>query len=334
MHRGLSLTSLLAAVLLAAAPAVQGRPAAPPATLLVVNQGTHDLSLIDPRTGRQSLAVDVGGVTGHEVAVTPDGTRAFVPVYGNAGVGKPGTDGHSVTVVDLKSDRVIGSVEFSHGVRPHCAVFDPRRKVLYVTTELDRSISIIDPATLKVVGSIPTGQDQSHMFVLSHDGRFGYTANVGPGTVSVIDMAARKAIAVIPISGNTQRISISNDDKRVFTADQTKPQLAVIDTATNKLAGWIPLPAIGYGTAPTRDGRWLLVALRTAHQVAVIDLAAMKVARTIDLSGTPTEILVRPDGKVAYVSCGSTVAAVDLANWTVAGEIKAGQNADGLAWAE
>jgi YVTN family beta-propeller protein len=334
MRRSLTRGFLLSAGLLAATPVVQGRPAAGSAMLLVVNQGTHDLSLIDPVSGRQSRAVDVGGVTGHEVAVTPDGARAFVPVYGNSGVGKPGTDGHSITVVDLKTDKVVGSVEFGHGVRPHCAVFDPRRRVLYVTTELDRSISIIDPATLKVVGSIPTGQDQSHMFVLSHDGRFGYTANVGPGTVSVLDITARKTVALIPISGNTQRISISNDDKRVFTADQTKPQMAVIDTATNKVAEWIPLPAIGYGTAATRDGRWLLVAMRPAHQVAVVDLAAMKVARTIDVAGTPTEILVRPDGKVAYVSCGSMVAAIDLANWTVTGEIKAGQNADGLAWAE
>jgi YVTN family beta-propeller protein len=334
MRRSLTRGFLLSAGFLAATPVVQGRPAAGSAMLLVVNQGTHDLSLIDPVSGRQSRAVDVGGVTGHEVAVTPDGAKAFVPVYGNSGVGKPGTDGHSITVVDLKTDKVVGSVEFGHGVRPHCAVFDSRRKVLYVTTELDRSISIIDPVTLKVVGSIPTGQDQSHMFVLSHDGRFGYTANVGPGTVSVLDIAARKTVAVISISGNTQRIAISNDDRRVFTADQAKPRLAVIDTATNKVAEWIPLPAIGYGTAATRDGRWLLVAMRPAHQVAVVDLAAMKVARTIDVAGTPTEILARPDGKVAYVSCGSMVVAIDLASWKVAGEIKAGQDADGLGWAE
>ena len=132
------------------------------------------------------------------------------------------------------------------------------------------------------------------MLALSHDGRFGYTANVGPGTVSVLDLTARKTLAVIPISSETQRISISNDDKRVFTADQTKPQLAVIDTASNKISGWIPLPAIGYGTAPTQDGRWLLVALRATHQVAVVDLETSRVARTIDVLDTPTEILVRP----------------------------------------
>ena len=93
------------------------------------------------------------------------------------------------------------------------------------------------------------------------------------------------------------------------------------------------MPGIGYGTAPTQDGRWLLVALRTMHQVAVVDLEAGKVVRTIDVPDTPTEILVRPDGKVAYVSCGSKVAAIDLGSWTVAGLIQAGKDADGLAWA-
>jgi len=63
------------------------------------------------------------------------------------------------------------------------------------------------------------------MLAISHDGRHGYTANVGPGTVSVLDMDARKTIKVIPISSNTQRISISKDDRWVFTADQTKPRL-------------------------------------------------------------------------------------------------------------
>jgi YVTN family beta-propeller protein len=290
--------------------------------------------LIDPASGHQTFTVDVGGVTGHEVAATPDGRTAFVPVYGNTGVGKQGTDGHSITVVDLRQHKASGSIDFGHGVRPHCAVYDRRRNLLYVTTEVDQSISIIDPATLKIVGSIPTGQAQSHMFVLSHDGRFGYTANVGPGTVSVLDMNARKTIAIIPISANTQRIAISNDDKRVFTADQTKPQLAVIDTASNKLAQWIPLPAIGYGTAPTIDGRWLLVAMRGAHQVAVVDLQTFKVARTIDVPDTPTEILIRPDGTVAYVSCGSKVAVIDILSWKVAGLIQAGADADGLAWAQ
>jgi DNA-binding beta-propeller fold protein YncE len=304
--------------------------------LLVANQGDHDLSLIDLVTGKQVATVPVDGVTGHEVAASPDGKTAYVPIYGDSGVGRPGTDGTKISVIDLASHKVVHTIDFGHAVRPHCPIYDRNSGMLYVTTELDQSISIIDPKTLKIVGSVPTGQEQSHMLALSRDGSRGYTANVGPGTVSVLDMRARKTLAIIPISKDTQRIAISGDDSMVFTADQTKPQLAVIDTATNKVKMWVPLPAVGYGTRPTLDGRWLLVALRTNKQVAVVDLKTMQVARTIDVPDGPTEILVSPDGKTAFVSCTykKQVAEIDLGQWKVARLIDAGASADGLAWAQ
>ena len=65
-------------------------------TLLVANQGSHDLSLIDAKAAKQVAAVPVEGITGHEVAASPDGKTAYVPIYGNAGVGKPGTDGSTL----------------------------------------------------------------------------------------------------------------------------------------------------------------------------------------------------------------------------------------------
>jgi YVTN family beta-propeller protein len=303
--------------------------------LLVAEKGAQSLAFIDPASAKKIASVPEGGITGHEVAASPDGRRAYVPIYGNSGVGKPGTDGSKIAVIDTATHNKISEIDFGHGVRPHCPVFGPKDGLLYVTTELNQSISIIDPKTNKIIGSIPTTQPESHMLALSHDGLRGYTANVGPGTVSVLDIKARKTIAVIPISGNTQRISISPDDRMVFTSDQTKPQLAVIDTATKKVAHWVPLPATGYGSAPTSDGRWLLLALPGANQVAVIDLHTMKVARAIDVPATPQEVLIRPDGKVAYVSCDASnqVAEIDLVTWKVNHLIQTGKTADGLAWA-
>jgi DNA-binding beta-propeller fold protein YncE len=308
---------------------------APGAILLVANQGDQNLSIIDSIAAKQIAVVPEGGVTGHEVAASPDGRTAYLPIYGDSGVGKPGSDGRNMVVIDITSRKVIGNVDFGHGVRPHCVIYDRHSGLLYVTTELDRTVTAVDPQTLKVVGSIPTTQAESHMLAISHNGQRGYTANVGPGTVSVLDMTARKMIAVIPISASIQRISVSNDDSLVFTADQTKPQLAVIDTSTNKIKTWIPLPAAGYGTASTADGRRLLVALPSAGKVAVVDLGSLKVERMIDVPAGPAEILIRPDGLVAYVSCpgSNQVAAIDLTQWKVQALIDAGKYADGLAWA-
>jgi YVTN family beta-propeller protein len=309
---------------------------APPGggVLLVSNKGDHTLGIIDPAASKQIAVVAENGVTGHEVIASPDGKTAYVPIYGDSGVGKPGTNGTNIMAIDVASRSVAGNLDFGHGVRPHCAQFGPKNGLLYVSTELDNSISIIDPKTLKVIGSIPTGQPESHMFVISHDGKRAYTANVGPGTVSVLDLDARKTLKVIPISPTTQRIAISMDDKMVFTADQTKPRLAVIQTATNKVESWINLPGLAYGTAPTPDGKWLVAALPTVNKVAIIDLQTLRVAQTIDVPKTPQEVLVRPDGKMAYVSCDASgkVAAIRTSDWKVDALIDAGKSADGLAW--
>jgi len=328
---------LLALLLTLAMPhASQPRPAsAGKEWLLAANKGEHTLGLIDPIAGRQIATVDVGGVTGHEVIASPDGRFAYVPIYGNSGVGSPGTDGSTLAVIDIASRKVIGNVDFGHGVRPHCPLINPKDKLLYVTTEIDQSVTVIDPATLKVVGKVPTRSSESHMLVIAHDGRRGYTANVGPGSVSVLDLDGRKTITTIPVASKIQRIGISVDDRLVFTADQTKAQLAVIDTATNKLKTWIPLPAVGYGATPTPDGHWLVVPLPGGKQVAVVDLASMKVAHTIDVPANPQEVLVSPDGQKAYVSCDASqkVAVIRTSDWTVEKLIDAGRGVDGLAWA-
>jgi len=303
--------------------------------LLIANKGDQTLGIIDPVAGRQIARVAENGVTGHEVTASPDGKRAFVPIFGNAGVGKAGTDGRLLRVIDLTTRQVVGTVDFGKGVRPHCAVFGPRNGLLYVTTELDNSVTVIDPQALKVVGTIPTGQPESHMLAITRDGRRGYTSNVGPGTISVLDLEAKKLLAVIAVTPGAQRIALSVDDRWVFTADQTKPQLAVIDTATNGVRRWVTLPGVGYGTAATPDGRWLMVAMPRINQVGLVDLETMKVVRTFDVPKSPQEVLVRPDGGAAYVSCDASrqVAVIDLKHWKVEKLIDAGAGADGLAWA-
>jgi YVTN family beta-propeller protein len=304
--------------------------------LLVANKGDHTLGIIDPVAGRQIATVPEDGVTGHELVASLDGKRAFVPIYGNSGVGHPGTDGSLLRVIDLAARQIVGTVDFGKGVRPHCAVINPKNGLLYVTTELDQSVTVIDPATLKIVGRVPTDSPESHMLAITRDGKRGYTANVSSGTVSVLDLVDDKFVSAIPVCKTTQRIALSVDDRWIFTADQNSPRLAVIDTSKNAVDHWIKLPAVAYGTAPTPDGNWLVAALPGASKVAVVDLRSMKLASTIDVPKAPQEVLVSPDGAYAYVSCDASrkVAMIDTKDWTASKLIDAGAGVDGLAWAQ
>src|ERR1700726_1344236 len=125
-----------------------GAAAANPASgwLLVANKGDNSIGMIDPVSGRQVAEVAEGGVTGHEIVASPDGKLAYVPIYGDSGVGQPGTDGTNMVVIDLAARKVVGNIDFGKGVRPHLPVIGPKNGLLYVSTELNRSITIIDPA--------------------------------------------------------------------------------------------------------------------------------------------------------------------------------------------
>jgi len=310
------------------------RDGPPAGMLLVANKGDQTLGIIDPAAGRQTATVKQSGFTGHELIASPDGRTAYVPIYGDAGVGRAGSDGRTMDVIDVASRRRVATIDFGKPLRPHDPKFGPDG-LLYVTTELTNSVTIVDPRRNEVVGTIPTGQPESHMLAITRDGRRAYTSNVHVGTVSALDLRERKLLAVIPVSAHAQRISLSADDRWAFTADQEQPRLAVIDTATNAVKQWISLPGVAYGTAATADGRWLVLALIRLNKVGVVDLKSMQFVRSLDVPKAPQAVLVRPDDRVAYVSCDASgkVAEIDLEEWKVNRLVDAGPFVDGMAWA-
>lgn len=309
-------------------------PASPPRGLLVVaNQKEHTALLVDPETRREVAKFTVG-VNGHEATVSPDGRFAYVPIYGNSGVGRPGTDGTTIDVINLSDRKLAYTIDLGKPLRPHGAAFGPDG-MLYVTAELAQALDVIDPSTRRVVAEIPTGAIESHMFVISPDGTHAYTANVGVGSVSVLDLKKRSLVTVIPIAKMVQRISISPDGKRVFTHDQNAPRIAAIDTATNTVASWISVPATVYSSKVTLDGRKLL-ADSPSGKIFVIDLAAGKVEESFDIPKAIGELLLTPDGKFAFVSCpqAGTIETLDIEHHKLLEPIKLTEGVDGLAWAE
>ena len=309
---------------------------APPAhgILVVANQFEHTTLLIDPETHRE-LAKIVVGVNGHEVTVSKDGRFAYVPIYGNSGVGKPGTDGTSIDVIDIQARKLAYTIDLGKPLRPHEPAFGPDG-LLYVTAELDQALDVIDPATRKIVAEIPTGQPESHMFVIrpGPDRPTAYTANVHAGTLSVLDLAQRSLITTIPVAKMVQRISIEPDGLYVFTHDQDAPRIAVIDALANKVSTWIELPETVYSSEPTPDGHWLVAAGLHGH-IFVIDLHTRKLAKTFDAPTALGKTLIQPDGAVAYVSflAAGKIEVLDLQTWKMLPSIDLTPGVDGMAWA-
>lgn len=329
--RILTIVSSLSFILLLVTTLGRSRPTTH-GLLVVANQFEHTALLVDPET-RREVGKIVVGVNGHEVAVSKDGRFAYVPIYGNSGVGKPGTDGSSIDVVDVRERKLAYSIDLGKPLRPHEPRVGPDGR-LYVTAELSQSLDVIDPETRKVVAENPTGQPESHMFVISPNGRRAYTANVHAGTVSVLDLVQHKLVTTIPVSKTVQRISMQPDGLYVFTHDQEAPRIAVIDTLSTTLSTWIDLPEMVYSSEPTPDGAWLVAAGLKGH-IFVIDLHNRKLAKSFDAPTALGKVLVRPDGEVAYISflTAGKIEVLDLKSWQLQPSIDLTPGVDGMAWA-
>lgn len=299
--------------------------------LFVANQFDHTALLIDLSTRKTIFSAGVD-INGHEVVLSPDNRLGYVPIYGNSGVGKPGTDGSTIEVVDLRSGRTTDLINLPKPVRPHSAKF-ASDGLLYVTAELADAIYAVDVHTHKVFAEIPTGRPESHMLVISPDGARAYTANVSSGTISVLDLHNRSLVTVIPVAQKVQRISISPDGRHVYTHDQDKPRIAVIDTSSNTISSWIDLPATVYSSAPTLDGK-RLVANSPSGKLFVVDLSTGKLAQTYDIPPAVGAIALSGDGSFAYITSpqAGTIEILNLRDNVLEQPIILTKGVDGIAW--
>jgi len=299
--------------------------------LLVINKADQTLGLVDLAASRMVAAVPLSGYTGHEVAVAPDGRRAVVPIYSDVGVGQAGTDGRTIDIIDLATRTRTDTVDLGASVRPHCPQFTP--STLLVTGEVGDHVLVMDPDSLTLRGRIPTGAPQAHMLAVSADGMVGCTANIEPGSVSILDLENRALRAVVPVAGRINRIVLTPDGGRAYTADQQQPRLAVVDTVAAEVCGWIPLPGVGFGAAMTASGL-IVIALRHENAIAVIDPAAGRVERVVPVPRGPQMIVLDERNRCAYSACqhDEVVVEVDLDAGEVTREITVGRNPDGLCW--
>ncbi len=110
---------------------------------------------------------------------------------------------------------------------------------LLVLAKSDLTMSVVDPATLKVVGKVPSGPDP-HEIVASPDGRMAYIANYNGGgnIITPVDLVALKALT--PIDLGPLRAPHGLDfvaNKLWFTAEAAKV-IGSYDPATQKV-DWV-----------------------------------------------------------------------------------------------
>ncbi|MGD8726898.1 MAG: hypothetical protein PVH40_04585, partial [Gemmatimonadales bacterium] len=294
---------------------------------VVVNKSGNTLSIIDPAT-REQLATVPTGFAPHEVAVSADGRFAYVSDYGTRA-----QPGNTVTIIDLVARSSHGVIDLGRHTRPHGVAVGSDGSV-WVTTEGSRHLLQLDPETGLVAQAIETGQETTHQVALAEARGRAYTANIGSGTVTSMDIAHGTVLAQIVTGAGAEGIDVSPDGSRVYVTNRAAGTLAEIDVASNSLVRTLPVGEFPIRVRVRPDGREVLVSNARGNEVAAVDLETWAVVRRLPVGAMPVGILVTPDNRTAYVANtgDDKISVIDLVHWRLDGEIVAGDEPDGMAW--
>src|SRR6267378_1557109 len=169
--RSLALLFLLAAGLAGAQ--------TPSPALLVLEKADNTLAIVDPATLKIVGRVPAGPDP-HEVESSPEGKLAYISNYGGSESAH-----HTISIVDLTTQKAVPALDLGALHSPHGLTFAGGK--LYFTAETNKVAGRYDPATQTIDWVIGTGQDRTHMIVVSATLDRVFTSNVSSGTISIIE---------------------------------------------------------------------------------------------------------------------------------------------------
>jgi YVTN family beta-propeller protein len=203
----------------------------------------------------------------------------------------------------------------------------PNAGRLLILSKADRVLSIVDPATLKIIGRVPAGPDP-HEVVASSDGTRAYISNYGGGaynTLTVVDLVNQKSLGTVDLGALRGPHGLHFVGGKVwFTAEPAKA-VGSYDPATNKID-------LILGTG--QNGTHMIYVFPDLSRVVTTNMGSGSVsflekragprpdwdAITVPAGGRAEGFDVSPDGKQVWAANAQdgTITIVDVATKTVA----------------
>lgn len=296
-------------------------------TVLVANQRSASATLIDLASG-SSKTIEVGEGP-HEAAISPNGRVGVVTVYGTQ------TPGNQLAVIDIASGTVTRTISLGEYTRPHGVVFLPgRNDRVAVTSEASQNLVLVDVARGVVEEAIGTLAQASHMVGVTSNGERAYTANIVSGSVSEIDLRARRLMRAIPVGPRSEGIGVAPDGSTVWAGSNTEGTVSVIDVAAGRVVSTLTGFQLPYRIAISANGKLAIICDPQGDRIHVADVAERKVLWTLDSLGAPRGVSISPDATTAFITLNGdrSVAVVDLAKRQVVKKFPVGESPDGVAY--
>jgi len=203
------------------------------------------------------------------------------------------------TAIDAKTGKLSQLASAAHG---HMAIAIPGTTLLVLPQGAGK-VRIADAATDMVLADIPAGMNPDGAAYDSFS-KLVFVMNQRSGDATLVDPAARKTVATIPIGG-TLEFPASDGAGKVFVNVTSVPEIAVIDVKTRTVTARYRLDGCKGATGLAYDPQAKLLISSCRNGLAkVLQADTGKEVASLAIGDGPDAVFFDPVRKLAFIPCG------------------------------
>jgi YVTN family beta-propeller protein len=237
--------------------------------VIVSNEASGDLAVIDPRANQVVARIPVGKRP-RGMALSPGREQLYVALSGTPAA-RPGVEKAGLPPADKEAD----------------------------------GIGVIDLTTRRLVRIIKGVSDPERV-ALSSDGRRLFVASEDQGLVLMLDVRSGKPLARTPVGAEAEGVDLSPGGIRVYATSEAEGRVSILDARSAALMSQMSVGRRPRSTAFSPDGLRAYVANEASGTISVLDTAALRTVNTLHLPDgmLPMRVSVPRTGSPLYVSTG------------------------------
>lgn len=237
--------------------------------------------------------VAIGGEGGWDyVYVDPAAHRLYVP------------HATKVVVADSRTGAIVGEVTGTAGV--HGVAIAPALGRGFTSNGRANASTIFDLATLKAIGTVPTGANPDSIRYLKSRGEV-WTFNHSGGSITAFEAATGTVVATIAVGGVLEEAVEDPAAHRVYVNVEDTGALAVVDTQTHALVATWPMAGCEGPTALALDAAHHRLLSACEGRMAVTDSASGRAVTSFPIAGGVDGNGFDPATGLAFASSGTGV---------------------------
>jgi PQQ-dependent catabolism-associated beta-propeller protein len=182
----------------------------------------------------------------------------------------------------------------------------------YVSNEKSNTVSIIDTAERKVVGTIKVGQ-RPRGIAVTRDQKYVLVAVGDDDTIQMIDTSSNKVVDTLPSGPDPELFTDDPSGRILYVANENDNTVTIIDIERRARLGDVEVGVEPEGMGLSPDGKILVNTSETTNMAHFIDTATRQIVANVLVDARPRFAQFKDDGSELWVSSeiGGTVSVID-----------------------